>query len=63
VFVLISFSRASRALWIRVTGTQFNVWMYEDQVKVNLIEGSVLVGSNADQPGDGLRLDPARFTA
>ncbi len=46
-----------------MTGTQFNVWMYEDQVKVNLIEGSVLVGSNADQPGDGLRLDPARFTA
>ena len=44
---------------IRVTGTQFNVWMYEDQVKVNLIEGSVLVSSNTDLPGDGLRLDPA----
>ncbi|VVM94183.1 FecR family protein [Pseudomonas fluorescens] len=44
---------------IRVTGTQFNVWMYEDQVKVNLIEGSVLVSSDTDLPGDGLRLGPA----
>ena len=44
---------------IRVTGTRFNVWMYEDQVKVNLVEGSVLVSSNDDLPGDGLRLDPA----
>ncbi|MHC8314464.1 FecR family protein [Pseudomonas sp. LB3P31] len=44
---------------IRVTGTQFNVWMYEDQVRVNLIEGSVLVSSNAALPGDGLRLGPA----
>jgi transmembrane sensor len=33
--------------------------MYEDQVKVNLIEGSVLVSSNDDLPGDGLRLGPA----
>jgi transmembrane sensor len=44
---------------IRVTGTKFNVWMYEDQVRVNLIEGSVLVSSNDDLPGDGLRLGPA----
>ena len=44
---------------IRVTGTRFNVWMYEDQVRVNLIEGSVLVTSNDDLPGDGLRLGPA----
>ncbi|WP_460141454.1 FecR family protein [Pseudomonas sp. S2_E01] len=44
---------------IRVTGTQFNVWMYQDQVRVNLIEGSVLVSSNADLPGDGLRLEPS----
>ncbi|WP_085586056.1 MULTISPECIES: FecR family protein [unclassified Pseudomonas] len=44
---------------IRVTGTRFNVWMYEDQVKVNLIEGSVLVTSNAQLPGDGLRLGPS----
>ncbi|WP_166223722.1 FecR family protein [Pseudomonas atagonensis] len=44
---------------IRVTGTRFNVWMYEDQVRVNLIEGSVLVSSNAALPGDGLRLGPS----
>ncbi|GGK34431.1 FecR family protein [Pseudomonas koreensis] len=44
---------------IRVTGTRFNVWRYEDQVRVNLIEGSVLVASNAALPGDGLRLGPA----
>ncbi|MGH8389559.1 MAG: FecR family protein [Pseudomonas sp.] len=44
---------------VRVTGTRFNVWMYEDQVKVNLIEGSVLVSSNDDLPGDGLRLGPS----
>ncbi|KAA0961747.1 FecR family protein [Pseudomonas sp. ANT_H12B] len=44
---------------IRVTGTKFNVWMYEDQVRVNLIEGSVLVSSNDDLAGDGLRLGPA----
>ena len=44
---------------IRVTGTRFNVWMYEDQVRVNLIEGSVLVTSNAALPGEGSRLEPA----
>jgi transmembrane sensor len=44
---------------IRVTGTQFNVWLYEDQVRVNLIEGSVLVTSNDALSGDGLRLGPA----
>jgi len=44
---------------IRVTGTQFNVWMYEDQVRVSLIEGSVLVTSNAALSSDGLRLGPA----
>ncbi len=43
---------------IRVTGTQFNVWMYEDKVRVTLLEGSVLVSSHSAQPGDGLRLDP-----
>ncbi|KOY02658.1 FecR family protein [Pseudomonas nunensis] len=49
---------------IRVTGTKFNVWLYEDQVRVNLIEGSVLVTSNDALNGDGLRLGPsmqARF--
>lgn len=44
---------------IRVTGTRFNVWLYEDQVKVNLIEGSVLVTSNSQLSGDGLRLGPS----
>ena len=44
---------------IRVTGTRFNVWMYEDQVRVNLVEGSVLVTSNTALNGDGLRLGPS----
>jgi transmembrane sensor len=44
---------------IRVTGTRFNVWLYGDQVRVNLIEGSVLVTSNSALPGDGLRLGPS----
>ncbi|WP_426234125.1 FecR family protein [Pseudomonas sp. TWP3-2] len=44
---------------IRVTGTRFNVWLYEDQVKVNLVEGSVLVASNSQLSGDGLRLGPS----
>ncbi len=51
---------------IRVTGTQFNVWMYEDQVRVTLLEGSVLVTSNKNLSGDGLRLEPgmqARYRA
>ena len=51
---------------VRVTGTQFNVWMYEDQVKVTLLEGSVLVTSNKKLSGDGLRLEPgmqARYKA
>ncbi|MCK9814889.1 FecR family protein [Pseudomonas sp. MAFF 302046] len=51
---------------ITVTGTQFNVWMYEDQVRVTLLEGSVLVNSNRAQPSEGWRLDPgmqARYKA
>jgi len=51
---------------IRVTGTQFNVWMYEDQVRVTLLEGSVSVTSNKGLNGDGLRLEPgmqARYKA
>ena len=51
---------------VRVTGTQFNVWMYEDQVRVTLLEGSVLVTSNKSLSGDGLRLEPgmqARYKA
>ncbi|MGY2173106.1 FecR family protein [Pseudomonas gingeri] len=50
---------------IRVTGTRFNVWMYEDQVRVTLLQGSVLVSSDTSQPG-GYRLDPgmqARYKA
>ena len=49
-----------------VTGTQFNVWMYEDQVRVTLLEGSVLVTGNMNLSGDGLRLEPgmqARYKA
>ena len=44
---------------VRVTGTQFNVWMYEDQVRITLLEGSVLVSSHDDPSGDGVRLGPA----
>lgn len=43
---------------VRVTGTQFNVWMYEDQVRVILLEGSVLVNSDNSRPDGGFRLDP-----
>ncbi|QCI12813.1 FecR family protein [Pseudomonas putida] len=40
----------------RVTGTQFNVWKYQDQVKVTLVEGSVLVST--DGSGSGYHLSP-----
>lgn len=43
---------------VRVTGTQFNVWMYQDQVRVTLLEGSVVVTSNDARTGDGFRLGP-----
>ncbi|MDD0977291.1 FecR family protein [Pseudomonas fontis] len=42
----------------KVTGTQFNVWKYQDQVKVTLVEGSVLVTSDASDTGSGYRLGP-----
>jgi len=32
---------------VRVTGTQFNVWKYEDQVRVMLLEGSVQIASDS----------------
>ncbi|MGC5698647.1 FecR family protein [Pseudomonas sp. NFXW11] len=51
---------------VKVTGTQFNVWMYEDQVRVTLLQGSVLVSSNTALPGEGFRLEPgmqARYKA
>lgn len=41
---------------IRVTGTEFNVWRYQDQVRVTLLQGSVLVTGN--HTGQGYRLDP-----
>ncbi|WP_426132793.1 FecR family protein [Pseudomonas sp. PWP3-1b2] len=31
---------------VRVTGTQFNVWEYEDRVRVRLLEGSVQISSD-----------------
>ncbi|MGE8171020.1 FecR family protein [Pseudomonas putida] len=40
----------------QVTGTQFNVWKYQDQVKVTLVEGSVLVSSSGN--GAGYHLSP-----
>lgn len=43
---------------IKVTGTKFNVWLYQEQVKVTLLEGSVQVISNASLPGSGYRLEP-----
>ena len=42
----------------QVTGTQFNVWKYRDQVKVTLVEGSVLVSSESFKLGSGYRLGP-----
>ncbi|CAM2776839.1 FecR family protein [Pseudomonas gessardii] len=41
---------------IRVTGTQFNVWKYDDQVRVMLLEGSVKISSDASH--SGLSLTP-----
>lgn len=43
---------------IQATGTRFNVWMYEDQVNVILVEGSVLVLGDRTQPGRSLSLMP-----
>lgn len=42
----------------KVTGTQFNVWKYEDLVRVTLIEGSVLVSSDTRDADAGYRLGP-----
>ncbi|QBF26136.1 FecR family protein [Pseudomonas tructae] len=44
--------------WTRVTGTQFNVWKYDDQVKVTLVEGSVLVSSDGNASDSSYRLGP-----
>lgn len=43
---------------VRVTGTRFNVWMYQDQVWVTLVEGSVRVTSNQALTRNGLQLSP-----
>ena len=49
---------------IKVTGTRFNVWLYDDQVRVTLLDGSVRVRSDRDEPASDLPLEPgmqARF--
>ncbi|ROM70385.1 peptide ABC transporter substrate-binding protein [Pseudomonas brassicacearum] len=43
---------------VRVTGTRFNVWMYQDQVRVTLVEGSVWVTSNQALASNGSHLSP-----
>ncbi|KJH86298.1 peptide ABC transporter substrate-binding protein [Pseudomonas fluorescens] len=43
---------------VRVTGTRFNVWMYQDQVRVTLLEGSVWVTSHQASNAGGLQLSP-----
>ncbi|MDO7899374.1 FecR family protein [Pseudomonas citrulli] len=43
---------------VRVTGTRFNVWMYQDQVRVTLVEGSVWVTSNQAHGSTGSQLSP-----
>lgn len=43
---------------VRVTGTRFNVWMYQDQVRVTLVEGSVWVTSNVNANAGGSQLSP-----
>ncbi|WP_434674914.1 FecR family protein [Pseudomonas sp. D3-10] len=43
---------------VRVTGTRFNVWMYQDQVRVTLVEGSVWVTSHRASKAGGQQLSP-----
>ncbi|EJL01431.1 MULTISPECIES: FecR family protein [Pseudomonas] len=43
---------------VRVTGTRFNVWLYQDQVRVTLVEGSVKVASNLALASTGSTLSP-----
>jgi transmembrane sensor len=43
---------------IRVTGTRFNVWMYQDQVRVTLVEGSVQINSDRAHPSSSHALAP-----
>lgn len=44
---------------VRVTGTRFNVWMYQDQVRITLLEGSVRVTSNQANPVTACRFPRA----
>lgn len=49
---------------VKVTGTRFNVWKYQSQVRVTLVEGSVIVSGLAGK--DSHRLEPgmqARYPA
>lgn len=43
---------------VRVTGTRFNVWLYDDQVRVTLLDGSVHVRSDRAQSSSDTRLEP-----
>ena len=43
---------------IRVTGTQFNVWTYQDEVVVTLIQGSVQVMGERSKPDQFASLSP-----
>lgn len=43
---------------IRVTGTRFNVWVYQDQVRVTLVEGSVQINSDRAHPSSSHALAP-----
>ncbi|WP_434563366.1 FecR family protein [Pseudomonas sp. Z4-20] len=43
---------------VRVTGTRFNVWLYQDQVRVTLLEGSVWVTSHKASNAGGSQLSP-----
>lgn len=43
---------------IRVTGTQFNVWTYRDQVVVTLTQGSVQVTGDTGKPDQRAYLSP-----
>ncbi len=51
---------------VRVTGTHFNVWTYQDQVVVTLTQGSVQVMGDRRRPNDLVYLTPgmqARYDA
>ncbi|RRV05238.1 FecR family protein [Pseudomonas sp. v388] len=43
---------------VRVTGTRFNVWLYDEQVRVTLVDGSVQVRSDRTEPASDTRLAP-----